>query len=782
MNFLDIHQPKTEEAGTNVANMLNRCFCTLKLSKRGSKGVSKSNKIKKEPVATSNIKSILKPYECEPQTCVIDKCSPIECDKRIQKRRLRSKSTKVNGKREAKSVKSAVIDKSTATKGKRLSKSFGCEPYVCIPDKCNPYDCMEKLKARGIIFPDVRERATKKVKHSSLSTQRIETKSINKESILKRCVCVLKFKKSKPSNTSHGMRCDVCEPKIDTKIKTQADLNKLVKKCLCTLKLVKGGKELVPKKSKEHILHVKNRDKLKKTPHKHELKLEKKVVDKHAEKEMETLMPYSKKKFKNLESKTIISQAKTNTEGIYPCTCSKDTFKQQKQNANKKNKKPVAQTVDQLVICPVCKDSYNANLIKSSKNKTQDTKNSLDSNSPNKKMEHQLGLCPTCKVHVSKTPNKKQNINDQLNLCPVCKNPVRANLKEKQDGKMSISFCLAPKKKIGDQSDPCPACKTRAIFVKCNKKKDGKKSIPFCLCANEQIRDQSDFCPLCKTHAAVKNNKKIDGKKTIPSCLCPHEQMGNQSDLLCPVCKAQISAKYNKKKDGRKPIPSCLCPNEQVRDQSVICPVCEAQTSTKAHINVKKMKSEYKKNKKPDKKEISLSCPCCNNQCARQNTDIKDVKTSKKSKRQVLKNDNQSDLCSNYKFCENATLNSDKAKQKKQEDKNTRADNNKKMGLQNGSLDVCSCCNSMICRPPIPSPPLHLSPFGTVMNILKCKYSGFFIGRKEKKEVEKEEAPFFEMFVNKSTMNIINRDELLANLGARGKESEVMKKARIGNV
>lgn len=117
---LQANGPRTESRGSGVGPMLKRCFCTLKLQKKGTHGqktVTKNNKkeivdkkakdvqidktdkkLKTANIGVSTKKKFgkLEPYECEPGICVPGECDPYECEKRIKQRNMKNLGTETS--------------------------------------------------------------------------------------------------------------------------------------------------------------------------------------------------------------------------------------------------------------------------------------------------------------------------------------------------------------------------------------------------------------------------------------------------------------------------------------------------------------------------------------------------------------------------------------------------------------------------------------------------------------------------------------------------------------
>lgn len=94
-----------QDRGSNVAPKIKRCFCTLKIQKKGrqNKALHVKEKINKQDIMKTvdvgqNTKkykphisiSDLDPNECEPGVCVPGECDPYECLERIKRRGVRT--------------------------------------------------------------------------------------------------------------------------------------------------------------------------------------------------------------------------------------------------------------------------------------------------------------------------------------------------------------------------------------------------------------------------------------------------------------------------------------------------------------------------------------------------------------------------------------------------------------------------------------------------------------------------------------------------------------------
>nr|XP_021188667.2 uncharacterized protein LOC110375026 [Helicoverpa armigera] len=336
---------------------------------------TKTLKGENSPTGQGYYGSLLHPYQCEINTCIPSKCSPVQFEKLINKRRLRSKNTKVNNDRNAPSAPSVFTDTELGI----------IQPYMSKTSKTGKYT-------------------------TSSSTQNYEDKSIltnrQNKSVLK-CFCVLTQRTCNPT-------CQVLQQEKCTNTKCKkANLNNFVDKCLCTLKHLKGNKHLALKPSTQQIATI---------PMKTGIKFEKKVKTQQTstlDREMETIMPYSKKKFKKLESKTKLKQ---------------EAIMNQRGGIGDRNSPKVVQ------FCPVCKNLTTQQSSKQSRNTCRcSRKNCLCFEGEGERRGKERGegggdqdqtLCPVCFPKASGKHNKKAKkykgtLQDEEQCpkseCPCCK-------------------------------------------------------------------------------------------------------------------------------------------------------------------------------------------------------------------------------------------------------------------------------------------------------------------------------------------------------------------------
>ncbi|CAB3243325.1 unnamed protein product [Arctia plantaginis] len=202
-------------------------------------------------------------------------------------------------------------DKGTLTKFKKTEITDNeCESHVCMPGICNPKSCLNKFKNKRKTLKDVSISAKREVKSKSVSTDAYTQET----SIAKRCFCILMNKKYKNieipeknlnysiTDRGHLKKAELGTPYV--KINKQSKDKNLICKCFTKLRLSDAGKESIIALTRKPAVYKRSqyqKNVKKKMPEavikaKQDLKI-------NTYGNMETLMPYSKKKFKKSRSR-----------------------------------------------------------------------------------------------------------------------------------------------------------------------------------------------------------------------------------------------------------------------------------------------------------------------------------------------------------------------------------------------------------------------------------------------------------------------------------------------
>ncbi|XP_046960356.1 uncharacterized protein LOC124530297 [Vanessa cardui] len=188
---------KVIHKGSAAMPITKRCFCTLKLHKKGRTAMKNNKKqvnmkyVSKIPNNTISrgqntdfkpmkITHSLLPYECEPNICIPGHCDPYKCLEIMKRRR----------------------------KGNALLP-YECEPNICIPGQCDPYQCLEIIKRRNKITKESGIVTVQSTKSASSITTDNHSIGTQKSHQLK-----MKTKENsvKLSPNAFGSKSDVVQP------------------------------------------------------------------------------------------------------------------------------------------------------------------------------------------------------------------------------------------------------------------------------------------------------------------------------------------------------------------------------------------------------------------------------------------------------------------------------------------------------------------------------------------------------------------------------------------
>lgn len=96
-----------------------------------------------------------RPFECEPGLCVLDKCDPYNCLKRIQSQELNVLISTNSRNKESESQtdviktdKIAIQNQRDGSNNKNSRKPFECEPGFCVTGECDGYSCLMKINTK----------------------------------------------------------------------------------------------------------------------------------------------------------------------------------------------------------------------------------------------------------------------------------------------------------------------------------------------------------------------------------------------------------------------------------------------------------------------------------------------------------------------------------------------------------------------------------------------------------------------------------------------------------
>lgn len=184
--------------------------------------------------------------------------------------------------------------------------NYECEPRICIPDKCNPNICFNIIKNNRKTFKDISISAKQEVKTKLASTDAQEN------SIANRCFCILMNKKITNNKIpeklpDYSIKERGQKLKLGTpyeKINEQSKNKNLICKCFTKLKQINSRKESIIALTRKSAVYKRSQ---------YQKNLKKKCFEAHIQATedlklhnngiIETLMPYSKKKFKKSRSK-----------------------------------------------------------------------------------------------------------------------------------------------------------------------------------------------------------------------------------------------------------------------------------------------------------------------------------------------------------------------------------------------------------------------------------------------------------------------------------------------